>query len=160
MEAVLATEAEIEAERNKRTDWDARFLALAAHVAQWSKDPSTKTGAVLVGQDRRKIAVGYNGFPPGIADDERLLDRKTKYQIVVHAEQNALDNATFDTTGATIYCTHPCLQCAKAIISKRLARVVCPPPPPAEEGRWTAEIPLARALLDEAGVEVTHYGEA
>jgi deoxycytidylate deaminase len=25
--------------------WDNRFLELARHVAQWSKDPSTRTGA-------------------------------------------------------------------------------------------------------------------
>jgi len=26
--------------------WDARFLKLAEHVSQWSKDPSTKCAAV------------------------------------------------------------------------------------------------------------------
>jgi dCMP deaminase len=29
-------------------DWDKRFLDLAEHVAQWSKDPRTKVGAVIV----------------------------------------------------------------------------------------------------------------
>jgi len=31
--------------------WDARFLDLAIYVADWSKDPSTKVGAVLVRPD-------------------------------------------------------------------------------------------------------------
>lgn len=134
--------------------WDARFLALAQHVAQWSKDPSTKCGAVVVGCDPRNISLGYNGFPRGIADDHRLEDRLTKYKLIIHAEQNALDNATFDTAGATIYCVHPCLQCAKSIVSKRISRVVCPPLPPIEEGRWTHEIPQARSVLEEAGIRV------
>jgi dCMP deaminase len=142
-------------------NWDLKFLRLAQHVASWSKDPSTQCGAVVVAaNDPRKIALGYNGFPPGIADTkERLLDRATKYSLMVHAERNALANATFDCTGGTIYCTHPCLDCAKSIISKRIKRVVCPTPPPAEDGRWTAEIPRARALLDEAGVKVTVVSE-
>jgi hypothetical protein len=28
-------------------DWDARFIELARHVAEWSKDRSTKVGAVI-----------------------------------------------------------------------------------------------------------------
>jgi deoxycytidylate deaminase len=51
--------------------WDARFMALAEHVAGWSKDPSTKVGAVIVSPDRRQLTTGYNGFPQGIADDAR-----------------------------------------------------------------------------------------
>ena len=44
--------------------WDNRFVAIAELVADWSKDPGTKVGAVLV-QDRRIISTGYNGFPKG-----------------------------------------------------------------------------------------------
>jgi dCMP deaminase len=72
------------------TDWDARYLDLARHVAKWSKDPSTQVGAVVVGKDRRKIAVGYNGFPRGIADDNRLFDREVKYTLIQHAERNVI----------------------------------------------------------------------
>lgn len=139
--------------------WDRRFMDLARHVADWSKDPSTKCGAVIVGRDSRQIALGYNGFPRGIKDDDRLNDRQMKYRLIMHAERNALDNATFDMTGATIYCTHPCIECAKSIISRRIARIVCPPLPPIEAGRWTAEIPEAAAMLREAGVEVTVLDE-
>ena len=137
--------------------WDERFLELARHVAGWSKDPSTRVGAAVVAaDDRRKIALGYNGFPPGIADaPERLADRKTKYDLMNHAEENALDNATFDVRGGTLYCTgHPCVRCARAIITRRIARVVTEPLPPIEPGRWTEEIPAARAMLAEAGVAV------
>ena len=33
---------------NRQDRWDRRYVGLAQHVAGWSKDPSTKVGAVLV----------------------------------------------------------------------------------------------------------------
>jgi len=137
------------------TNWDQRFFLLAHHVAQWSKDPSTKVGAVVVGRDRRCIALGYNGFPPGIADTtERLEDRETKYALTQHAERNVLDNAKFDLEGSTLYATFAvCTECAKSIIAKRVARVVCPAPTDREP--WKTSATRAQALFAEAGVRVT-----
>ena len=40
--------------------WNVRFLDLARFIAAWSKDPSTKVGAVLVRPDRTIAAVGFN----------------------------------------------------------------------------------------------------
>lgn len=139
----------------KRTQdwWDRWFIGMMRYVATASKDPSTQCGAVIVGRDKRKIAVGFNGFPPGIADDARLNDRATKYALIQHAERNALDNATFDVTGATIYCTVPCVECAKSILSRRIRRVVTTPHPKIEAGRWTEQIPAALRMLAEAKVE-------
>ena len=134
--------------------WDLRYMALARHVAQWSKDPSTKVGAVLVGVDRKKIALGYNGFPKGVKDDpSRLENRETKYVFTQHAERNVLDNADFNTVGATLAVTmHPCHECAKSIVSKGIFRVICPPAPDREpwksSAKWTAE------MFKEAGVEL------
>lgn len=134
------------------TDWDARYLDLARHVARWSKDPSTQVGAVVVGRDRRHIAIGYNGFPKGIADDNRLFDRDVKYTLIQHAERNVLDNAVFDLAGATLIVTlHPCVECAKSIVSKGISRVVCSPIPPGME-RWEQQADLAALILNEAGV--------
>jgi len=50
--------------------WDYRYLKLAKEVAQWSKDPSSKIGAVAVGPKGNVLAQGYNGFPRGIFDYE------------------------------------------------------------------------------------------
>ena len=44
-------------------DWDQRFIALADHIGQWSKDPSTQQGAVIVRPDKTIAATGFNGFP-------------------------------------------------------------------------------------------------
>ncbi len=43
--------------------WDGRFLNLAKHISEWSKDPSTKVGCVVVGIDREIRSTGFNGFP-------------------------------------------------------------------------------------------------
>ena len=45
------------------TKWDNRFLVLAKLIGSWSKDPSTKVGAVIVDEDNKIVSLGYNGFP-------------------------------------------------------------------------------------------------
>src|SRR5262245_24147677 len=107
--------------------WDRRFIELAAFIAEWSKDPSTKVGAVLVRPDRTIAAIGFNGFARGVGDhEERYADRPTKYEMVVHAELNALLNAREAIAGYTLYVTPlpPCSQCAAAIIQQGIKRVV------------------------------------
>ena len=106
--------------------WDKRFLELAEHVAQWSKDPRTKVGAVIVDDKKRVVSLGYNGFPRGVDDDDdRYEDRETKHLFVSHAERNALDNAPRSVEGCTLYATlKPCSECAKSIIQNGITRVV------------------------------------
>ncbi len=108
------------------TDWNQRFMDLAHHVAGWSKDPSTKVGAVIVNDKKQVLSLGYNGFPRGVHDcAERYNDRSTKLQFVAHAERNALDNAYIDVDGATLYSTlYPCSECAKGIIQRGIKQVV------------------------------------
>ena len=38
--------------------WDLRFLELAKHISDWSKDPSTKVGCIIVGEDREIRSTG------------------------------------------------------------------------------------------------------
>ena len=40
--------------------WDARFIELARHISTWSKDPSTKVGCVVIGEDREIRSTGFN----------------------------------------------------------------------------------------------------
>lgn len=103
--------------------WDKRFLEVSELVSTWSKDP-TQVGAVIV-KDRHIISTGYNGLPQGM-DDSRVSDREYKIPRVVHAELNALANSIGDVRGSTIYVTHPpCNDCAKALASFGVAKVVC-----------------------------------
>ena len=39
--------------------WDARYLKIAKDVSEWSKDPSTKVGAVIVGDKHPWLAMLY-----------------------------------------------------------------------------------------------------
>lgn len=108
--------------------WDYRFMEVAQLVSTWSKDPSTKVGAVLV-RDRRILATGYNGFPRGVADDDRLNVREEKYPLIVHAEMNVFMNALeagISSKGADLYVYGlPCCpECTKNILQTGLENVI------------------------------------
>tara|TARA_B100001778_G_scaffold329149_1_gene329676 strand:+ start:510 stop:944 length:435 start_codon:yes stop_codon:yes gene_type:complete len=134
--------------------WDKRFLELAKLVGSWSKDPSTQVGAVIVDQKNRIVSVGYNGFPRGIKDNqEKLIDREEKYDIIVHAEANALSFANRSVEGCTIYSWpfQPCSRCAGLIIQSGVKRVVSV----VHLGdRWKKNFDLSAKLFSEAGVEM------
>ena len=85
--------------------WNQRFLNLAKHVSSWSKDPSTKVGAVIADPETKiVVGMGYNGFPRFVDDtEERYNDRPTKYKFVVHAELNAILNSNKSVRGCEIY---------------------------------------------------------
>lgn len=108
--------------------WDRRYLQLAALISTWSKD-ETKVGAVLV-RDNRIVGAGFNGFPTGVADDERLNEKVTKQAIVVHAEENALLVAGDRARGATLYVYGKCVcaRCAASIIQAKVSRVIAEEP--------------------------------
>lgn len=135
------------------TDWNKRFLDLAEHVAGWSKDPSTKVGAVIVNDDKQVLGLGYNGFPRGVHDcGERYNNRDMKLLFVAHAERNALDNAS-DVRGATLYSTlFPCTDCAKGIIQRGIKTVVTTAPNETQAKRFNFD--TSKIMFDEAGVEL------
>lgn len=140
--------------------WDHKFLLLATSVADiFSKDPSTKVGAVAVGATRNQVAFGYNGLPPGLSDTEaRLHDREVKYALTLHAEENALANAMFDVH--TLYITHhPCAACVLRVLARRTVKRVVYRAHPEFEQRWRDSMVKAQYLLTEAGVELVGVGE-
>lgn len=143
------------------TIWDERFLRLAQHVSTWSKDPSTKVGAVIADGKNRIVSLGYNGFPRGIADtSERLTDRETKYRLVVHAERNAILFASRSLSACTLFTWPfmPCSQCAAMVIQAGVSKVVAPSYSPA---RWYVDHNLAHTMFKEANVELVlrHFSE-
>ena len=129
---------------------------MASDVAQWSKDPSSKIGAIAISTKGQVLSTGYNGFPRGIEDsEERLMDRTVKYQLVVHAEMNMIFNATYNGVsldGATVYVAGLpcCAQCALGIIQVGVKHVVMNGDP--RNPRWAESASLALDLFDEAGV--------
>ena|SRR3990167_7961470 len=137
-------------------EWDRRFINLAAYIAEWSKDPSTKCGAVIV-DGKRIVSLGFNGFPQGVHDfDVRLHDRETKYKMVLHAEVNALLFASRDLKGCTIYVSPmpPCSRCAAQIIQSGIKKVVTMEPSGEQSARWGDDFLIAEKMYEEAGVEI------
>lgn len=140
------------------TDWDARFLLLARHIAQWSKDPSTKVGCVVVGPDREIRSTGFNGFPRGIADSsERLQDRERKYPLVCHAEENAIMHAArigVALKGCVAYVTWPpCTRCARSLVQAGISEIAYPAGLAIPE-RWQEDFGISNQMLAEAGLRV------
>lgn len=135
--------------------WDRRFLELASHISSWSRDPSTKTGCVIVDGLKRVIAIGYNGFPRMFPDNEDLyVDRETKYKYICHADRNALDNAPCSVEKMVMYITHPpCLECQKSIIQKGIQKVVFWQPDQEFLTRWYKGVDM----LNAAGIQVKGY---
>ena len=140
------------------TKWDKRFLELAHHISGWSKDPSTKVGCVVVGEDREIRSTGFNGFPRGIADDtERLADREQKYPLICHAEENAIMHAArigLSLKGCTAYVTWPpCTRCARSLIQAGVIEVVYPEESEVPE-RWMADFDMSTQMMGEAGLMI------
>ena len=136
--------------------WDLRFLEMSELVSSWSKDPSTKVGSVIVDNDRRVISLGYNGFPKGVADNDRLNNREEKYKIVVHAERNALLFANTDVKNCSIftYPFMPCPICAGMIIQSGISRVVSFK---SNNERWEKDFEISRKMFQEADVQLLEY---
>jgi dCMP deaminase len=134
------------------THWDKRYLDLAKHISTWSKDPSTKVGAVIT-KNNKEIALGFNGIPSGLDDGKYLGSRDIKIACVLHAEINAIFSTSQDLEGATMYTSSaPCSNCAAAIVQKKFARVVMPPVDFELAKRWNYH--LSKQMFDEVGIEV------
>lgn len=134
-----------------------KFMALAETIASFSKDPSTKVGAVIIDDDCNVLAMGFNGFPRGVKDtEERLCNKEMKYKLVVHAEANAIAASARSgrrLDGATIVVSslYPCQNCAGLIAQSGIKRVIAPK---INNERWVESNMVARTIFAEAGVEV------
>ncbi len=138
--------------------WGDRYIHLAKEISTWSKDPSTKVGAVVIGNNGEVLSQGYNGFPRSIKDTpQRLKDREKKYNLVVHAEMNAIYNASLNGVslkGSTLYVygLPICNECAKGVIQVGIDKVIATRPADYNK-EWDESIKDAKALFKEAEVE-------
>lgn len=141
--------------------WDMRFLMLAKTVSEWSKDPSTRCGAVIVRPDKTVASMGFNGFPRGCSDEPELYDqREVKYSRVLHAEVNAVLNAYERVQGYTMYTWPPgmaptCDRCATVVIQSGIARIVYCYQDNEFTRRWNPDSALS--MYREAGVQMVAY---
>lgn len=95
-----------------------------------SKDPSTKVGACIYHGETGGLFLGYNGFPRGVPDLKDTWDNRdpskglTKYDLVIHAEHNAILKALkagVDLKKCVLVCTHiPCPKCMRDVIAANM----------------------------------------
>lgn len=148
----------------KREDyisWDQYFMGVALLSAKRSKDPNTQVGACLVNFDKRIVGIGYNGFPRHIDDDSfPWTDGETlsnsKYAYVVHAEANAILNATTPLKDTSIYVTlFPCHECVKLIIQSGVREVIYY----SDKYHDTESNIAAKKMLDKANISYREFSE-
>jgi len=146
--------------RTKPFKWQTRYLNVAKECASWSKDPGSKVGAVVVGKDGQVLSQGYNGFPRGIRDlPERLNDRETKLKYTVHAEMNAILNASLTGTSLRdgtiyVYGLPTCSECAKAVIQSGIKTVVVVASDIDKSETWTKSWALSSSMFKEVGINI------
>lgn len=138
--------------------WNTRFMQMAQVISTWSKDKSTKVGCVIVSPEKEILSMGYNGFPRGVNDalEYRQL-RPTKYEFVVHAEENALLNAGRNGTrlnGGILYVTMPpCTRCAGSIIQSGIKEIIYLEPEVQKQiSGWRDNLKYSFEMFNEAGI--------
>jgi len=141
-------------------DWDHRFMELARRVATWSKDKSRQVGCVIVGPDNVVRAIGFNGFPRGLNDDDEARhQRPAKYLWTEHAERNSIYTAARNgvaLAGTRMYLPwFPCVDCARAIAQSGIVELNVNAPD-LSDPQWGDSFGVSIELLDEAGVRVRH----
>jgi dCMP deaminase len=144
-------------------DWNRRFMELATHIAQWSKDKNTRVGCIIVGPHNEIRSTGFNGFPRGVDDrlDERQA-RPLKYSWTEHAERNAIYNAAragVSVDRCRMYLPwFPCMDCARAIVQSGIVELIALRPD-LHHPKWGKDHKLALELFTEVGLELTWYDE-
>ena len=139
--------------------WSGRLLKMAKDISKWSKDGSTKVGAVITTLDGRPISWGFNGMPMGIDDDvPERHERPLKYKWFGHAERNAMDLASqADLSNCAMFVTFsPCSTCAQSIIQRGIKTVVVDGNFTADKmpDRWKEDMLIALEMFGEADVKV------
>jgi dCMP deaminase len=140
--------------------WDLRFLEMAKLVSTWSKDPSTKAGAVIVRWDYTVVSVGFNGFPKQMEDKEEWLsNREEKYSRVVHCEVNALIHARTSVEGCTLF-TYPFACCDRCLVQMAQAginRFVFPQPTEDALARWASAFVKTKSYMTDMHLDWVEY---
>ncbi len=103
-------------------NWSEYALDIAFTVSTNSKDPWQKVGACLLRHDNTVAAVGYNGYPAGMAED--WSDRDRRRLFVVHAEQNALRYVRPGECSLLAVTLLPCNDCLKVVASYGIGLIV------------------------------------
>ena len=104
-------------------NWHNYFIAITKEVAAKSKDPSSKVGAIIVNKNHEIVSTGFNGFVSKCDETCMTYERPMKYNLIIHAEMNALIFAKRDLYNCTVYSTHgPCENCLKHLLQAGIVK--------------------------------------
>ena len=129
-----------------------KYFNLAEYIAtNFSKDPNTRVGCLLIAPDSLQIlATGFNGFPRKIHELPERWQRPDKYMYVSHAESNAIANAARSgvaTAGSIAVVTlYPCCDCCKLLIQSGI-RTLITRRPDLTDDRWGSQFRLSTHML-------------
>lgn len=142
-----------------------KYYKLTHEMAKiFSKDPSTKVGAMFIYPGTMQIlSMGYNGMPRGFDETKpERWERPLKYQLVEHAERNAIYNAAQAGTplrdSICVASMCPCADCARGIIQCGCKMVItcdidCYDDPELV-ARWKPGWDASLEMLNEVGIQV------
>lgn len=142
--------------------WDKRFLAMASLVATWSKDPKRQVGCVIVDENRRVVATGYNGLPTQL-DSIKNVSNELKNALTIHAEVNCISNIRGELDAhslgpVTVYVTYPpCEHCAKMLTSNLNVKRVVFRSHEASQSKWKDSMACALHHLETVGAGFDEY---
>lgn len=146
-------------EEIRQAKWDIRFLGLAEYWSSFSKDPSTKAGAVIVRPNGSVAGLGFNGFPQGMPDlPELYSNREEKYSRTVHCEINAKTFCTDPSLKDYTLYTWPfatCDRCCVQMLQSGIHRFVFPAPSADALTRWATSFERTKNYIRECGAVFT-----
>tara|TARA_R100001440_G_scaffold16745_1_gene28350 strand:+ start:3723 stop:4181 length:459 start_codon:yes stop_codon:yes gene_type:complete len=137
--------------------WQLKYFQLAKTIANFSKDPCQKVGAVAIGNYGQVLSQGYNGFPRKFSDKEEFYSNKLiKNNFIIHAEMNCIYNAaltgvSLDQALLFVYGLHICHECAKGIIQAGFSKVYSKGPA-AYSKKWNESFKLSEESFKKAGI--------
>lgn len=139
-----------------------RLLKDAYQLAQLSPDPSTQNGALLFAWNGKMIGSGVNAFPMGVEYTPERWERPLKYEIIEHAERNAIFSAARQgnpTEGAIMICPWAaCANCGRAIINSGITTLISHKQSfDRSPGGWLEQIKIAFEMMHEAKINIIWF---
>lgn len=144
--------------------WDELFMGKVYEIANKSKDPRTKIGAVLV-KDGHAPLEGFNGICKGVTDLPERMKSPEKFNWMEHAERNIINMAAkfgISTDGGTLFTQGmPCVDCTRGIVNSGIREVVLHKQ--WEDisfkiisGTWEERYYRSKVMFDESGVRIRY----
>jgi len=139
------------------------YVVLARVIAEASKDPRYKIGAVIFDGKGDIRSTGYNGAPRGVEDRPERYQKPLKGYYVAHAEENAIVQAArrgvaTEDCAILVWGKTVCATCARMIIQAGITTVLIQSEDYSKSS-YKDSFDAANVMFHEAGVDVIFYGE-